>query len=170
MHPAAQTVRVGRYQLVRELGRGSFAVVHEAVALPDGPPVALKLLHPRVLLLQPDALERLRREVAAARAVDHPGVVRALDAGVVGGRPWVALELVEGARTLSEVMPTLPTRRRAELIRDAARALGHAHARGVVHRDVKPANLLVDRGGRLRVTDFGLAAARGFSPLTQSGS
>ncbi|MCO5172196.1 MAG: protein kinase [Planctomycetes bacterium] len=170
MNPAAQApVRIGRYQLVRELGRGSFAVVHEALAGPEGPAVALKVLHPRVLLLQPDALERLRRELAAARAVDHPGVVRPLDAGVDGGTPFVAFELVRGARPITHAFVGRSQLERVALVRDAARALGAAHTRGIVHRDVKASNVLVDEAGRVRVTDFGLAWAPGQAPLTVTG-
>jgi TPR repeat protein len=172
---------LGPYELLGELGRGGMGVVYRArdcrppsaPGTPGAPrevrEVALKVLLHGVDS-NPARVERFRREAVITAALEHPGIVRALNAGITGGRPWVAFELVDGAQTFQEVFKTAPVRRRAELIRDAARALGFAHQRGIVHRDVKPANLLVDRAGRVRVTDFGLAAARGLAPLTQTGS
>src|SRR5688500_6425709 len=93
--------RIGPYRLTRLLGEGGQGTVHEAVREHDGARVALKQLHPRTLLLSPDAVERLRREVHAARAVSPLGVVHVLDAGQDAGSPFVVYELVPGARPLT---------------------------------------------------------------------
>jgi serine/threonine-protein kinase len=129
-------------------------VVHRARDVVSGREVALKvLLDPA----QRARVERFEREGKITAALRHPGIVRIHSTGAVDGCPYLAYELVEGARTLDEVLPLLERTRRLELVRDVARALGHAHAHGVVHRDVKPSNVLVGRDGRARVADFGLA-------------
>src|SRR5690606_20328806 len=90
--------------------------------------------------------------------------------GELDGRPFVAYELIEGGLTLDQVLPALPPLERVRCVRDVARALGHAHARGVVHRDVKPQNVLVDAGRRVKVADFGLALAVDSERLTRTGT
>ena len=157
-----------RFELGAQLGRGAVGVVHRAWDRVLGREVALKLL----LVDRPTALqlERFRREGELARAIEHPNVVRLLATGTCQGRPCLAFELVEGARTLRAALPSIEPRRRIELLRDAARALGAAHARAVVHRDVKLDNLLVDPEGRVKVTDFGVATAAHLARLTRSGA
>jgi len=156
-----------RYRLERPLGRGGMGAVYQGRDLASGREVAVKLFAGRP---DPRRLERFRREGEATAALSHPGIVRIHASGETDGRPYLVYELVESARTLDEAFVALDLRGRVELVRDAARALGYAHARGVVHRDVKPANLLVDRDGRLRVADFGLALARETERLTRTGA
>ncbi|MBX3471481.1 MAG: serine/threonine protein kinase [Planctomycetes bacterium] len=154
-----------RYELLGELGRGGMGVVHRAREVATGREVALKLL----TVDAGPARERLLREGQVTAALEHEHIVRVLGAGMLDGAPYLAYELVEGCRTLDQVLVDLPPAERARYVRDAARALGHAHARGVVHRDVKPHNLLVDAAGRLKVADFGVAAGVGLERLTLSG-
>ncbi len=176
---------IGPFEILSELGRGGFATVYRARDSRDGRDVALKVLRsgegdvgiggtPQgVSPVSPsDEIRRFRREIEAARALDHPGIVRILDASPEGAEPaWVAMELVEGeslaARIASE---PLPWRQAVEIARDVADALAAAHAKGILHRDVKPANILLDREGRPRLVDFGLVklTATG-SKLTRTG-
>lgn len=115
-------------------------------------------------------LVRLMREGQAVAALDHPNVVRIHDLGVVEGQPYLAYELLEDAQTLDAAWAASPLRQRIGWVRDAARALGHAHARGILHRDVKAENLLVDSQGVLRVADFGVAQVMALETLTQTGA
>ncbi|HBP21551.1 MAG TPA: hypothetical protein DEA08_27660, partial [Planctomycetes bacterium] len=155
------------YELLGLLGRGGMGSVLLARA-PSGEQVALKVV--RAGNKRRDA--RLAREGRIAASLDHPGIVKLLDQGQSGHLPFLVYELVPGAKTLDETWEGQHLVDRVVAIRDAARALGYAHARGVVHRDVKPENLLVDRDGRVRVTDFGLARADdlGLSRMTRSGT
>jgi tetratricopeptide (TPR) repeat protein len=146
--------RLGPFVLVRELGHGSVGVVHLAWDLRLNRRVALKTL----IDMTPDHFLRFAREARAAAKLEHPGIVRVLDLAQVNGRPYIAMEVLDG-RTLKDLLRdgTLRTRPLVTIVRDVARALGHAHAQGIVHRDVKPGNIIVDARGQARITDFGIA-------------
>jgi serine/threonine-protein kinase len=166
-HPALEALRE-RFEVVGLLGQGAMGAVYRARERGADREVALKV----VLDADPEGrrLERFRREGQITASLSHPGIVKIHSAGDAGGYPYLAYELVEGGRTLADVLLTLEPRRRVTLVRDAARALGHAHRAGVVHRDVKPENLLVDADGNVRVADFGLAAAQGLDRMTRTGA
>jgi serine/threonine-protein kinase len=158
---------LGPYRMLEPLGAGAMGTVYRALDPGTGRHVALKV--PK-LSAGSARRERLLREGQAAARLSHPNIVRVHALGEDAGVAYLACELVEGARTFDQVAPELSQRERVELLRDAARAVGHAHAQGVLHRDLKPENLLVDAAGQLRVADFGLARLVGAEPLTQTGA
>ncbi|MBX7084254.1 MAG: serine/threonine-protein kinase [Nannocystaceae bacterium] len=150
--------RIGRYVVVETLGRGGMGVVLRAYDPRLQREVALKLLHEGG---DADARARMVREAQAMARLSHPNIVRVHDVDVVDGQPFIAMDLVEG-ESLHEWLVAQP-RAPAEVIaafRDAGAGLAAAHAAGLVHRDIKPRNLLRDRDGRVRVTDFGIARSR----------
>ena len=158
---------IGGYEVLDELARGGMGVVYRARDPRTGSLVAIKL----VLAEQHD--RRFQREVEALQRLDHPGILRVVAAGEDAGRAYLATELVEG-ETLEDHLErtgSLEPRRAVEVARDLALALEYAHQRGVIHRDVKPANVLLGRDGSIRLADFGLVrqAAAGPSSLTGSG-
>ena len=159
--------RLGRFRVLGLLGRGGMGAVYRAFDEEAGREVALKLVTPSASSTRD---QRFRREGEITAGLSHPGIVRVFSFGELEGRPYLAYELVEGARTLDAVLPDLPLHERVARVVEAARALGHAHARGVTHRDVKPENILVDEQGRVRVADFGLASAQDLERLTQTGA
>ena len=165
-----RTLADGRYTLERLLGAGGMATVWLARDERLDRRVAVKLLAD-VLALDPSYVERFRREARIAAQLWHPNLVQVYDFDVDGDRPLLVMEVVDGP-TLAEV---LRDRRRAAEI-DAGRlaaellgALAHIHAAGVVHRDVKPANVLIGGEGRARLTDFGIAQPAGGTRLTMTG-
>lgn len=142
--------RFGKYILVSELGRGGMAVVHRGWQTDLSRFVALKLVKSE----GPKSTQRFIQEAQCAAGLTHPNIVSVYEVGEVEGHPYLALELVDG-ECLDKI--GLSQRRALELMRDAALALDYAHQNGVIHRDLKPSNLMLDRTGRVRVMDFGLA-------------
>ena len=157
---------VGRYEVLERLGQGGMATVYRARETTSGHEVALKVMLPG------GKVERMLREGRVAQRLRHAGILPVYDVGEVGGRPFLVYRLVPGARTLEDVLPGVGLRRGVELIRDVAAALAHAHRQGVVHRDVKFENVLVDVDERVLVGDFGLGLPLdlGGERLTRSGA
>ncbi|MBI3267519.1 MAG: tetratricopeptide repeat protein [Planctomycetes bacterium] len=152
---AASDLPFGRYRLRRELGRGGMGVVYEAWDQELRRPVALKTLLPQPGSLS-EQVERFAREARAAARLRHPGIVQVYDVGCREGVHFFTMDFIEG-RSLRAAAKELSDRRFLEVLRDIALALHAAHEAGIVHRDVKPANVLLDGAGRAYVTDFGLA-------------
>jgi hypothetical protein len=147
---------VAGYEVLGLLGRGGMGVVYKARQHSLGRPVALKFLA-KECARDPAWLARFRREALTASALNHPNICTIHDTGESAGRPFLCMELVEG-RTLEALLGRCPAvEELARLFGQAARALAAAHAAGVVHRDVKPANLMVRDDGIVKVLDFGLA-------------
>lgn len=185
-HGAAVEIpeRLGPYQILERLGQGGMAPVFRALDTRLDREVALKVL-PRAVGADStsvqglSARERFLREARALARIAHPQVVSIFDVGEADGFCYLAMELLERSmqqvqKEMAESLPgTEPFRKHVAAlprqIHDAALGLQHAHGRGVLHRDVKPANLLVDAGGRVRVADFGLAAMDGHLGLTGPG-
>jgi predicted ATPase len=157
VEPGAEVAPVVEgYEAVVLIGRGGMGFVYKAHQQSLNRPVALKFL-PAECAQDPAWLNRFRREAVTASALNHPHICTIYDTGECAGRPFLSMEFVEG-RTLAELIRARPAIDEVvRLIRQAARALAAAHAAGVVHRDVKPQNLMVRADGILKVLDFGLA-------------
>ncbi|MDC3378879.1 serine/threonine protein kinase [Planctomycetota bacterium] len=159
-----------RYAIMGELGRGAMGVVYRARDQATGREVALKIFQATADAEATGRLARFAREGQVTAALDHPGIVRIHDGGQDGSSAFLVYELVEGARTLHEAFGQRSLAGRVDLVLQTARALGHAHAAGVVHRDVKPENVLVGTDERARLVDFGVARAVGLERLTATGA
>jgi len=151
------TKKFGEYELLAEIARGGQGVVYRARHRSLNRLVALKML-----ILGPWAteahLKRFKTEAEAAANLDHPQIVPIYEIGQVAGQHYFTMKLVEGPSLKQLVINgPLAARRAAELLAGAARAIHHAHERGVLHRDLKPGNILLDEQGQPQVTDFGLA-------------
>jgi len=157
---ARQPQQVGDYRLLERLGAGGMGVVYKAIHTRLERPVAVKF--PRfAALLDAGAAARFVREAKLLGQLQHPHIVRALDAGDSEHGPYLVTDFIEG-ETVEQLVRRegpLEFRRALQLALEAAGGLSHAHAQQIVHRDVKPSNLLLDRAGVLRVVDFGLAKA-----------
>ncbi|MFE9804897.1 serine/threonine-protein kinase [Streptomyces sp. NPDC005548] len=171
--PGAGRLIAGRYRLLSKLGHGGMGTVWRAKDETVDREVAVK--EPRV----PDHLpereranvyERMRREARAAARLDHPAVVNVHDVAVVDGQPWIVMELVRG-RSLGDALQegTLGVREAARIGLEVLGALEAAHAAGILHRDVKPDNVLLGRHDRVVLTDFGIAQIEGETSLTDTG-
>jgi eukaryotic-like serine/threonine-protein kinase len=163
-----------RYRIERNVGRGGMAEVFLAHDLLLDRPVALKVLFAEYAN-DPNFVERFRREAQSAAGLTHPNIVAVYDWGKVNNTYFIAMEFVQG-RTLASVLKEklrLDARQASDIAVDIASALGFAHENGVVHRDIKPGNILIGSMGQVKVADFGIARALGAAVedgLTQTGS
>ena len=173
MNPPAGVVDgllAGRYRLLSRLGSGGHGEVWRARDERLGRDVAVKVLRPE-LADDEDVQARFRAEARAAGGLRSPGIAAVFDFAEGDQGAWLVMELVDGV-PLSQVLRSagrLPVDRTLDVVEQAAAALQVAHDGGVVHRDVKPGNLLLRADGRLSVTDFGIASAAGAAPLTRTG-
>jgi serine/threonine-protein kinase len=167
---AAGTVIDGRYRVISRVGSGGMAEVYCAEDTQLGRRVAVKLLHER-FAQDEEFVERFRREASSAASLSHANIVNVYDRGEWGGTYYIAMEYLDG-RSLDSIVreeAPLAPQRAIELTEQVLRAARFAHRHGVVHRDLKPHNVIIDEEGRIKVTDFGIARA-GASEITQTGS
>jgi serine/threonine-protein kinase len=159
--------KLGKYTLKEQLGQGGFAEVYLGEPK-SGANVAVKVLdaaHAR----DDDAIERFKREAETARKLEHPNIVRVLDVGSSRSRHYLVMELVRGGSLQRLMRREDAAERVLPVLTQTARALAYAHEQGVVHRDVKPSNILLTRSGNAKVADFGLARAVDRSSMTTEG-
>lgn len=164
-------VLAGDFEVERELARGGMGIVFRAVDEQAKRPVALKVLSPE-LGLTARAAERFKREGRVVAELEHPNIVPVYRVGQTGGILFIAMKFVEG-RSLDEILDAqgpLPVPAILLVLQAAARALLFAHERSIVHRDVKSANILIDRNGHVMVSDFGVALRASDVTLTQDGA
>jgi serine/threonine-protein kinase len=161
----------GRYRLIELLGQGGMATIYRARDAQLERDVAVKLLRPEYGR-DPDFLSRFRSEAQAAAGLNHPNIVAVYDYGQDEAGPFIVMELIDGEDLQSVVrrVGALPPRQAARLTAETARALDAAHRRGIVHRDVKPGNVMVGRDGRVKVGDFGIARALSEAQMTLPGT
>src|SRR5439155_21323475 len=166
-----QRALAGRFSLERELGRGGMAIVYLARDVALDRPVALKLLPPR-LATDPDYRERFLREARTAAGLSHPNIVPIHLVEERDGLVYFVMAFVEGESLGQRVRRAGPLKPAdvARLVQEVAWALAYAHGRGVIHRDIKPDNILIDKGsGRALVGDFGIARVTGTKTMSQRG-
>jgi serine/threonine-protein kinase len=166
----AKTVLNDRYELGEEIGKGGMAITYRARDTLLDRTVAVKVMREH-LGSDPAFVERFRREAQAAANLSHDNIAGIYDTGADGGRHYIVMELVEGENLEQRLRRHGPLEPRAavEIALQVVAALEAAHQRGIVHRDVKPQNILINRAGRVKVTDFGLAKAVSDSSQTETG-
>ena len=160
----------GRYRLEARIGAGGMSTVYRATDETLQRQVAIKLMH-REIATDSDQLERFRREARAVAQLSHPHIVGVIDYGEDDSRPYIVFEYVEGETLKERIRRSgrLPITEAVAYAIEIARALGTAHARHIVHRDVKPQNVLIDEEGSAKVTDFGIARTLDEEGLTADG-
>src|SRR5664280_2621524 len=167
--------RIGRYKIVRELGRGAMGVVYHAIDPNIGRPVAIKTIHFGDHR-KPEEIDRMRerlfREARSAGMLSHPGIVTIYDVEQQGELAYIAMEYVDGPtldQVLSEAQP-LGAERMFSILGQTAVALDYAHQKGIVHRDIKPANIMIAADGTAKIADFGIAKITASDQFTMTGS
>jgi Protein kinase domain len=169
MHDRRIDTEVGGYRIVEPIGEGGTSVVYRAEHIRLGRSAALKLLTPA--LGESDFRERFLRESRLAASLDHPSIVPVYDAGEAGDVLYIAMQHIAGSdlKALLVEVGRLPLRRALRIVSQVASALDAAHGRGLVHRDVKPANILVDPGDRAFLSDFGVVKELASGGRTRTG-
>ncbi|MGA8051219.1 MAG: serine/threonine-protein kinase [Burkholderiales bacterium] len=172
MTTAAETTSIGRYKIVSELGRGAMGVVYKANDPLLERAVAIKTVN---MALERDGIERYEarfyQEARAAGGLSHPNIVTIYDIGKSGEIAYMAMEFIEGVelRSLIGEGRPLPVPQAVSIAVQVAEGLAYAHQRGIVHRDIKPPNIMIMSNGVVKITDFGIARMRASESLTQTG-
>jgi len=157
---------LGKYRIIKELGKGGFALVYHAVDTVLENEVALKILKPG-LAGEPDALRRFQQEARVTAKLFHPNIVSFFETGELDGRQYIAMRYVHG-RSLSDILekdPLLPLDQVVAIVQQIATALDYAHEQDVIHRDVKPSNIVVDETGHATLMDFGVVKSLSTSSI-----
>lgn len=160
----------GRYRLDSRIGEGGVALVYKGLDITLEREVAIKVLRPE-MAQSPEALMRFRREAHSAAKLNHPNIIQIYDTGTEGDTHYIVMEYLpepDLKRIIREYAP-LPLRKMLEVSIQCVRALAYAHRQGLIHRDVKPHNILFTDDGRVKLSDFGIAAAAGEAGLTAQG-
>jgi len=167
----AGTLLAGRYEILLLLGRGGMGAVYKARDLELDRFVALKLIRPE-LARNPEVLRRFKQELILARQVTHKNVIRIFDLGQSDGIKFITMDFVEGQdlRSILREKGKIPPSESATIMLQICRALEAAHAEGVIHRDLKPQNIMLDRNGRVHVMDFGIARSAYLPGMTETGA
>jgi serine/threonine protein kinase len=163
--------RLGPYKIIGKLGKGGMGTVYEAVNVETGEPAAVKLLSP-ALAQEEGFRDRFQSEIETLRKLNHPNIVQLFGFGEQDGRMFYGMELIDG-NSLEEELGKGRRFDWREVVRialEVCRALRHAHDRGVIHRDLKPGNLLLASSGQVKLSDFGIARLFGNTRLTSVGS
>src|SRR5258707_11219307 len=165
------TVLAGRYELLKLIGQGGMGAVYKAHDMELDRVVALKLIRPE-LAKNPEVLRRFKQELILARQVTHKNVIRIFDLGQGDGFKFITMDFVEGQdlRALLLEKGKLAPEQAARIMLQICRALEAAHAEGVIHRDLKPQNVMLDASGRVYVMDFGIARSAYLPGMTQTGA
>src|SRR6266568_256874 len=168
--------RLGRYQIIGEIGRGGMGAVYRGIDPTIGRTVAIKTILFTGFNSQEEAQllrARLLREAQAAGTLMHPNIVTVFDMGEDGGIAYIVMEFIQG-KTLDQLIGEggrpLPPEQSLEILTSAARALDYAHAHGIIHRDVKPANIMVQDDGIVKLADFGIAKVASADTMTMSNA
>ncbi len=156
-----KAVKFGEYLLTAKIGQGGVAEIYKGRQESLDRDVAIKILSPK-LTNDPDIVRRFERESLVIARLNHPNIVHVIDKGVAGGRYYFVMEYIDGT-SLREVIDSdkIPLKTKLEMIVEVCKALDYAHKNGVIHRDIKPTNILIDRQGNPRVADFGIAQILG---------
>lgn len=164
------TILAQRYQVIRLLGQGGMGAVYEARDRELDRTVALKVIHAD-MAESPEAFWRFKQEVILARQITHRNVIRLFDLGHAAGIKFITMQYIEGESLRQRLLRArkLEPREAAQLMAQICRALEAAHAEGVIHRDLKPRNIMLDKGGRAYVMDFGIARSVSASGITHIG-
>jgi serine/threonine-protein kinase len=165
-----QTMTIGRYEIIGELGRGAMGVVYKATDPTIGRTVALKTMRLDVHGLDAgEMVRRFKNEARAAGVLNHPNIVTIYDAGEHNGICYIAMEFMEGTTLQAQLEQTriLDAEHVLHLSREICKGLDYAHAKGIVHRDVKPANIMITAHGAVKIMDFGIA--KGGGSMTSTG-
>ena len=159
-----------RFQILRELGHGGMGVVLQAYDKQLKEQVAIKILSPLVAR-NPESIERLRREVSAARRVTHPNVIRIHDISEANGLSYISMEYFEGVNLKEYVRNNGPLSiaRACQIMSQIGDGLEEAHRHGVIHRDLKPQNIIINRANQIKIIDFGLARSQHLDGMTATG-
>lgn len=160
----------GRYEIEEKIGAGGMAIVYKAKDTLLNRTVAIKVLREQ-FVSDEGFVKRFRREAQSAASLSHPNIVSIYDVGKDGDVDYIVMEYVKG-QTLKEIIRSeapMPAEKAVHIIRQIAEALAHAHANNIIHRDIKPQNILITSDGRAKVTDFGIARAVSAATLTHTG-